>query len=239
MFEKAIESPNFVLFYDGERKQTVRAPKSGLYTITAVGAKGGDCEGEQSNDGGGGYGALARGTFLLSEDDEIEVLVAGRGGNCRIYQSSRTGGGGGGASSVRVRHPDRRNEELLLTAAGGGGAGFSFHGEDGQTSPFGGWSWGGAFGGGGTIPQGDLTSIYTGGAGGGAYGDGASFSYKLGGYQDRERIWTQGGASLLNGGRGGFVDIYMYYSEEAASTFGTLSGQSGGYGGGGQGGFGE
>ena len=189
MIEKAIERPDFVFLYEGAIKQTVTAPKAGRYTITAVGAKGGNCLGcnldtcekqlyeycyscqAQFNEGG--YGALARGTFLLSEGDEIEVLVAGKGGDCetvtlqnnrkrpsdstelrypRGYNQVYTGCGGGGASSATIKHADGRGENLLLIAGGGGGAARFFHGEDGEIGPNGGWAWGGAFGGGGRIP---------------------------------------------------------------------------------------
>ena len=272
MIEKAIESPNFILFYEGARKQTVRAPKSGRYTITAVGAKGGNCNGcdeatckekEETSETNikcyrcerqfhdGGYGALARGTFLLSEGDEIDVVVAGRGGNCRILSKetvatlTATGGSGGGASSVRVRRQsDGQNEELLLAAAGGGGAGFYFQGEDGRTSQFGGWVWGGSNGGGGTIPDG--ASVHSGAGGGGVFGDGASRSVKVEGKNvkdEKERIWAQGGSSLLDGGLGGFVDRFMGYNGTDSTNKPYISvivsGHPGGYGGGGQGGFGE
>ena len=180
VIEKA--KADFVFLYEGAIKQTVTAPKAGLYTITALGAKGGDCNGcapgtcEQKGKEfcysctaqfhEGGYGARARGTFLLSAGDEIEVVVAGKGGVCetlqhaesnpdvypRGYNEVYTGGGGGGASSATIKYADGRGEDLLLIVGGGGGAARFFHGEDGEIGPNGGWAWGGTFGGGGSLP---------------------------------------------------------------------------------------
>ena len=258
---------NFVFLYEGASKQTVTAPKAGRYTITAVGAKGGNCLGSkidtckreaeqnvgqdfcatfdaQFNEGG--YGALARGTFLLSAGDEIDVVVAGSGRNCenvRLYGIEReqvdynylqayTGGGGGGASSATVKRAEGGGDELLLIAGGGGGGARFFPGEDGETGPNGGWDWGGIFGGGGTIPLrdgGDSKRRWSGGGGGGIYGAGGSMELKDGSKDGP--IITQGGFSLSNGSDGGSLDL-----EFVGSNYKIKPGGHGGFGSGGQGG---
>ena len=138
MIEKA--RANFVFLYEGAIKQTVTAPKSGRYTITAVGAKGGNCLGckkdtcrtckENTKDGcknvsrgwcykcreaqfnDGGYGALAKGTFQFRKGDEIVVRVGGKGQDCE--RGCRLN------FSVGVT-PDDRNYLEAINGAGGGG----------------------------------------------------------------------------------------------------------------------
>ena len=215
IIEKVEEKPGFLFPYTGT-PQYYTIPKTGIYTFTAVGAKGGGCDGcdkatcdwyptkedwchacnAQYHEGG--YGALVRGKLLLRKGDKLEIIVGGKGQDCkalprdafvkdksanrRKYLETRTGAGGGGASSVRIKYDDGR-EDLLLTAGAGGGSGFFYNGEDGEEGPDGGFDWGGRHGGGGGLgPRPDDPTIAKeifafGGAGGGGvyeYGNGAS-----------------------------------------------------------------
>ena len=236
-------------------------PEDDYYTFTAVGAKGGDCDGCNkatcSKEGEwcykcdaqfheGGYGALVRGTFYLHKGDQIEVLVGGRGGNCRKirkydnlpedklpsdfdrdYLEAVTGAGGGGGTSVRVKYAADGKEDLLLIAGGGGGAAKFHHGEDGEVGQSGGWEWGGRNGQGGGLANAVFGFDIHGGAGGGGYySNGASRSVS-----GTSIVVAKGGDSLSDGaGRGGFVD----FSDDSS-----ISGGAGGFGSGAQGGFGE
>src|ERR1700691_4355506 len=71
---------------------TWTAPTSGTYTITAVGAQGG--EGYLDTDFVGGLGAEIAGTFFLSAGTVLDIAVGGEG------QSSLWNGGGGGGTVV-------------------------------------------------------------------------------------------------------------------------------------------
>ena len=267
---------NFVFLYEGAIKQTVTAPKAGRYTITAVGAKGGNCDGckkdiyecsrnknckgkcctceAQYNEGG--YGALARGTFLLSEGDEIVVRVGGKGQDCErislsdknadevIFFEVRDGAGGGGSTSVTVNH-DGGGEDVYVVAGGGGGSASFYNGEDGETGPNGGWEWGGTFGGGGGLSKFSDADKYggAGGAGGGGVlgnGDSIIGKFKRGGVtiDENGEVWAEGGFSLPNSSLGGYVYRYRNEVDYTQQTI-AFSGKAGGYGGGGQGGLGK
>ena len=212
-----IEKPGFLFYYTGAL-QHYTIPKTAVYTFAAVGAKGGNCDGckrdtcEYCCDAfkykdwcyacdpqyhEGGYGALAKGKFLLHEGDKLEMIVGGKGQDCktlprssidkkpdgvdRDYLEARTGAGGGGATSVRVKYGGKGDPELLLIAGGGGGSGFFYDGEDGELGPDGGFSWGGRNGGGGGLgpyqypdPDPEYGPQFGGAGGGGVHGNGAS-----------------------------------------------------------------
>ena len=90
------------------------APTTGLYSITAFGAQGGN---------GGGFGAEIGGTLSLTAGDILEIAVGGQGGSV-----GGTGGGGGGTFVF-----DETTDTLLVAAGGGGGRGFVSNGGAGQT----------------------------------------------------------------------------------------------------------
>ena len=77
-------------------------PSSGSYRIQAWGAQGGQS---------GGYGAYARGDFILTEGDIIHILIGQIGG---------TNGGGGGGTFV-MKSPYNSVSSVLIIAGGGGG----------------------------------------------------------------------------------------------------------------------
>ena len=261
-------------------------PKTAIYSMTAVGAKGGNCNGcdkatclyctedlkESKNCTKnydkewcyrceaqyheGGYGALARGEFLLRKGDKLVIIVGGKGQDCktikqalrwgvtnqsRDYLESATGGGGGGGTSVMLFQHDYSGQQLLLSAGGGGGSAYFFHGEDAEDGPNGGFDWGGRHGfGGGLGPLPEKNAAYGGAGGGGIMGDGTSrIRGELGA--------AQGGFSFSHGSQGGYDDWrHQYYKPGeyegqpyTQKEYIVESGGAGGYGGGAQGGSGE
>ena len=85
-------------------------PYTGEYTIGTVGAAGG--HDNHSNSQYRGRGARMIGTFRLSKDEIIQILVGQEGGSNSISYSS---GGGGGTFVVR-----RSNQPLIIAGGGGG-----------------------------------------------------------------------------------------------------------------------
>ena len=194
-------------------------PEDGNYEIECGGARGG-------RDLGGGqydfWGAKIKGTFALTKETELE-LVVGVGGN-QYYSPHRNEAGGGGGSFVK----NKTANQLIISAGGGGGSmGGSY-----------GWSCGRptshAYGRSGEY--GGRTSCYcqpsqpspgnggsrcgshVGGAGAGYQTNGSDGSGHCGGVQGG-RTWTNG----MIGGRGD----YCYT--------GSGQGNRGGFGGGGGG----
>ncbi len=88
-------------------------PEDGNYTMELGGARGG-------RDLGGGqydfWGAKITGTFALTKETELE-LVVGVGGN-QYYSPHRNEAGGGGGSFVK----NKTTNQLLIAAGGGGGS---------------------------------------------------------------------------------------------------------------------
>lgn len=138
-----------VFLYEGSggaEPRTFIVPSSGLYTLTANGAQGGNFEGFL-----GGLGGKISGKFFLTKGEVLTITTGGRdggngGGRGTVYA------GGGGMTQVLS---DRRG--LLLTAGGGGGAS-----EAGAGQP------GGA--GSGLVPEGNAGENGMSGGGGGYLG---------------------------------------------------------------------
>ena len=88
-------------------------PEDGNYELELGGARGG-------RDLGGGqydfWGAKIKGTFALTKETELE-LVVGVGGN-QYYSPHRNEAGGGGGSFVK----NKTSNQLLIAAGGGGGS---------------------------------------------------------------------------------------------------------------------
>jgi Glycine rich protein len=191
----------------GYQRWTV--PATGIYRITARGAKGGDANASEF----GGNGAMISGLFSLTKNDELVMVVGQQGESqptCADY-----GGAGGGASFVTMVMtggdtvvPLTADVVPLLVAAGGAGASDEDSGCDGLQDPT--VYAGSAL----TIGdgQGGLSEWGEGGGGGGYYGDGESNG-------------GDGGLAFLNGATG------------ASGTFdGGFGGGGGPYNGGGSGG---
>tara|TARA_Y100001970_G_scaffold1983_1_gene2359 strand:- start:214 stop:1296 length:1083 start_codon:yes stop_codon:yes gene_type:complete len=198
-------------------------PESGTYTITAVGAGGGESECY------GGYyegrGAVMIGDFDLVEGQTLKILVGHQGENeCYI-------GGGGGGTFVADS-----NGNPLIVAGGGAGEFYSYNNRNytdastsqgGQNSPYG--ASGGSNGSGGNV------SSYGASGGGGFYYDGydgylpssagEAFSYSNYGYGGYGSSSSYAGDGGFGGGGGS-----LYYSSSNYSYYG--SGGGGGYSGG-------
>ena len=203
--------------FTGDMQQWT-SPEAGSYTITAMGAIGGN----NSLDSYPGTGAIIAGTFTQAADFAVDILVGGQG---------ETGGysGGGGGGSFVVSNNDG-SVELIVVAGGGGGVGPGYGGENASlttsgTADFSGLAAGGTDGSGGTI--GADSEWYGGGGGGGLTGNGGTH-YK--GSVKPKNLAAQGGFAFEAGGNGG-ID---YPAGQGGIVGG---GGNGGYGGGGAGGW--
>ena len=205
--------------------QTFIAPQTGMYTITALGAQGGNTE-----DGNyfGGFGASMTGDFFLTEGDELQVLVGQQG-----VAANFGAGGGGGTFVTRV---DNAEIEILLVAGGGGGS-TSYDGYDGEPGLS------GTDGGDSNVPNGGACanngfggSNGMGGGAGCAGGGGGFFGNGDSGSHD-----AQGGFAFVNGGYGGDATYNMAFpfggfgGGGAGSPDNGYGGGGGGYSGGGGG----
>tara|TARA_R110002153_G_scaffold253753_1_gene411934 strand:+ start:49 stop:1572 length:1524 start_codon:yes stop_codon:yes gene_type:complete len=102
-------------------------PETGSYTIEAIGAKGGDQDGNGSG-GVGGRGAKMKGTFSLTINEVITILVGQQGTWAARNSGGRSGGGGGTFVANSVNAP------LIVAAGGGGWGGSGGNGKHGQAS---------------------------------------------------------------------------------------------------------
>eukprot|EP00041_Stephanoeca_diplocostata_P031752 m.996666 g.996666 ORF g.996666 m.996666 type:complete len:2211 (+) comp24021_c0_seq2:83-6715(+) len=151
--------------------QRFRVPTSGIYKVTAAGARGG--RGYYSASKTGGAGAVVTALYNLSSSSTISIAVGQPGSSRQNTGQSNWGGGGGGGTFVYI--PGQ--SQPLLVAGGGGGASYSssYSGiagtgaQDGlSASPSGGA--GGSGGRGGSEPS--SSGSYNGGGGAGWSGDG-------------------------------------------------------------------
>jgi hypothetical protein len=179
-------------------------PKSGTYTITAAGARGGQSQGWGP---WGGNGATMRGDFTLISGEKIKILT-GQQGDSNYYDA----GGGGGSFVTRTD-----NTPLIVAGGGGGGAPSGFSGSGGKwgttSTQANGTSWGGGgsngYGGG---------SPGTPGGGGGLYGTG---------------LGSWGGTAFVNGGYGGGNQARGGFGGGGGGGGTNGAGGGGGYSGGG------
>ncbi|MDP5275233.1 glycine-rich protein [Chengkuizengella axinellae] len=206
--------------------QTWTVPETAEYTIEAWGAEGGRY---------GGKGAYVSGTFELTAEDSIKILVGQEGS----YSNSAPSGGGG---TFVVANSDLP----LIIAGGGGGACYSTTSSDGKgtysSSPDGGNSGGdGAAGGGGFSLDGEDGhtthggySFLNGGYGGPGDDGGASggFGGGGGGDDDDESCSGPGGGGGYRGGNGGSNGSYATggYSYNAGSNQASSSGSRSAHG---------
>ena len=115
-----------------------KVPKTGTYTIIAEGASGGDGYESSSttNFNTGGKGAKITGTFSLTKDEIIRIVVGQKGhtfgdpNTGHATYSNRPGSGGGG--SYVIKTPYNTTASILIIAGGGGGAGQYNRGTDGE-----------------------------------------------------------------------------------------------------------
>ncbi len=217
--------------------QAWTVPYSGTYTVTGVGAKGGDGGGSNP-----GKGASVTGDFELVAGTTLYIVVGQMGALskqpcCTTYGCS----GGGGASWVYM---DADASSPLLIAAGGGGhaensTGGHGSGSTSTTPGTGGSGVSGAGGNGGNGgSHGPTPNSYTPGAGGSGWltnGQTAPTVREPGG---------KGGMAPKNGAQGGYGIHTSYGAEHCSGGFGGggagsdntgAGGGGGGYNGGGGG----
>ena len=192
--------------HQGIQEWTV--PAGGTYRIEVFGARGGGTNGSPNS---GGLGAIMRGSFSLSESDQLKILVGQMGS-----QYSYDGSGGGGTFVTTL------SNSPLIIAGGGGGTtqSGSVPGRDALTTNNGGHSTqstsnGGTNGSGGTASS-------NAGSGAGLLTDGA------GGSRDYHK-----GVSFINGGMGGQGQFYLGFDGGFGGGATTHGGGWGGAGGGG------
>lgn len=185
--------------------QLWRVPLSGNYLITCAGAAGGSAP-----IGGfsAGRGAVMQGTFSLTQNQVIQLLVGQRGNDNSINNS----GGGGGSFVVTTNGP-------LIVAGGGGGAANVMNGYDANSGTS------------GITPATTGTTPGTGGVNGnGASGasDGSGSGNNGGGY------FTNGtGGGGFTGGGGTTLNGFAYVNGGlGALATGNTVGAFGGFGGG-------
>ncbi len=95
--------------------QEWKVPVTGTYKIQALGARGGG--------DGGGLGADITGTFSLSKNEVIKILVGQRGTLGKGNLETKNSGGGGGGSFVV-----KSDNNILIIAGGGGGGNGDYQG---------------------------------------------------------------------------------------------------------------
>ncbi len=209
--------------------QEWEVPANGTYTIEVWGAAGGTQLYHPEYPGGDG--AKIIGSFTLTQDDVLKILVGQKGENTRINYEDNAAPGGGGGSFVWMS-----GSNTLLIAAGGGGAGGvgSHSGIHANSNTLGndanGLSNGGESGNGGTSNNGGSSYWAGGGAGWSNDGTGGANSTN---YNYQSAVGSgmlasksgDGGRKPLNGGQGG-----------ERGNDGNDEGGDGGFGGGGGGG---
>ncbi|XP_068680267.1 keratin, type I cytoskeletal 10-like [Montipora foliosa] len=116
--------------------QTWIVPTTGMYSVTAWGASGGN--GIKEGGGGwtlGGKGAKIKGLFKLTAGEKLKILVGQQGiSNVQGRGVGAAPPGGGGGGTFVIKGDDK---PLIIAGGGGGGAGFesvntSLNGDNGQ-----------------------------------------------------------------------------------------------------------
>lgn len=95
--------------------QTWIVPKTGTYTITMAGGRGGVPKGVSLNNGG--RGALISGKYDLNEGTKLNIVVGQSGTQNSSGNNSNGSGSGGGGSFLWINE----NETPIMVAGGGGG----------------------------------------------------------------------------------------------------------------------
>lgn len=201
--------------------QMWKIPATGMYTIEAAGAAGGNDKFTSSSKRG--KGARVKGNFHLKRGDVLKILVGQEGG-----VNSVSGGAGGGGGSFVVN-----DDNTALLIAGGGGGVDKMKGESprchGSGTSDGNAGYGGSQFQGGTGGKGaeEGDNNYSGGGGGGFETNGRS-NQNFGGAKG---TGGEGGKSFYKGGVGGRSN-----QNEVEGGFGGGGGPNGAGGGGGGGG---
>jgi hypothetical protein len=206
--------------YDGTI-DTVNITTTGVYTIDAFGARGGNSRYGSTVESGGGLGGEIKGNFNLIAGEVLKILVGGVGSNGGGYDPNnyRVDGGAGGAGGTFV--VSNTNKPLVI-AGGGGGAGLGLGGSGGGG---GGFSSSGSNGVGALGAGLDVTRIYTGGNGGGSFISGNGF----GGTGNSSYASSGGSGGFGGGGAGGSGGYYGRFGPTDTGSYGGGGGGGGGY----------
>ena len=192
------------------------APATGQYIIETWGAAGGTQL--YQDDYPGGNGAKIIGSFTLTQDDVLKIIVGQKGENTRINYEDNAAPGGGGGSFVWMS-----GSNTLLIAAGGGGGGGRIGSDDVNAT---------------VAIDGHAASAQN---NGGIDGNGGRPN------NGGDSYWAGGGAGWLSDGTGGNNSTNYNYSPGSNGAYGGRKPLNGGEGGvrwqdnydeGGDGGFG-
>jgi hypothetical protein len=197
--------------------QFVHVTATGVYTIAAYGASGGN--NTQNTRLVGGDGGLTSGEFNLTAGETLEIVVGGEG------QNGPDGGGGGGGTFI-LGKVTGGSYTLLEVAGGGGGAGAFAGGATGNGRSNAGTGVGGT-GGVGFPPATGNNGGGGGGGGAGAKGSGAAGS--VGGAYAGGGGGTHGGGYY--GGAGGAGSATGGFGGGGGAGYGSQEGGGGGGGG--------
>ncbi len=175
--------------FKGNVFQIYVVPETGLYSLKAWGAGGG-----QNSDGTmlGGNGAIAQGYMTLQKGDNLRIAVGGAGGIGINPAGNYTSGGGGGGGTSIVRSTVS-GYELLLLAGGGGGGHYAGQGSHSTKYTFGSL----------TSSGGSIRDNKYGGAGGAGYLVDGGTHYSEGLFNNS--VLSYGGQAYVSGNFGGFI----------------------------------
>ena len=210
-----------VYTYTG-RVESFTAPVSGEYKMECWGAQGGYTV-YNNLYGYGGKGGYAVGNFLISNNQEVFVVVGGKGGDTTNANQTGNGGfngggtskgdgdtewsGGGGATHIATINGvlsslSSNKDKVFLVAGGGGGGGY--HYVLSENRPHSGGSGGGAQGGNGDSQAND-----------GGFGGTQTIGYAFGKGQDGKN------SGHGSGGGGGYYGGYSGYTHGSAAGGGS------------------
>src|SRR5215217_4876903 len=166
--------------------QTWKAPATGTYRVTAIGASGATAT--NATNARGGCGASISGEFTFQKDDVVRILVGQKG-----TAAALSAGGGGGSFVVGAGNTP------LLIAGGGGGlrAGATVNGRPGALTEA---------GSAGSVSASHVSGFVAGGVGGQGGARVASYGAGGGGWLGNgaaDGNYGLGGASFQNGASGG------------------------------------
>jgi hypothetical protein len=228
-----LTNTNYYNYSNGYQYWTV--PANGTYQITAAGSRSGigiwsaNATTTTMSANMYGRGATISGSFFLQQGQIVTIAVGQPSAN--ISSASYIGMGGGGGTFVILAN----TTPLVVAGGGGGNGGYSgnyYFAGNGNTSPTGGFSAGGApggingLGGNSHINSAGTQSVngYDGGAGGGFSGNGASGALNA----------NRPGVVTTLSGQGGWSFGANLVGGSLATQY-PANGTSGGFGGGGGG----
>lgn len=138
---KFVAVPTIIGEYDYTGKiETLNIPYSGVFKLEVWGGQGGN-----ANKSTGGYGSYSVGEIVLNANQQLSIVVAGKGEDCADYKQCSTGGyngggsacgnydtyfaAGGGATHIATASGllsslSNSKSAVLIVAGGGGGAGY-------------------------------------------------------------------------------------------------------------------